>query len=102
MFFLDQFLSVLRVASRQRVKSSRLSGPHLTQSPIGYIAPLFVLKSPQIGTVLVAFPQQGQIKITLGILFVSMSVTVKTGGAATVEEDKTLSLGVGDGPCFES
>jgi len=32
-----------------------------------------------MGTILLALPQTGQMKITLGILFVSISVTVKKG-----------------------
>ena len=43
-----------------------MSGPQLIQSPIGYIAPSFVLKTPQMGILLVVFPQKAQMKITSG------------------------------------
>jgi hypothetical protein len=41
-----------------------LSGPQLMHSPIGYIAPSVVLKTPQMGILLVVFPQKVQMKIT--------------------------------------
>ncbi len=74
-----QFVWVPRTASRHNSRSSRLSGPHSIQSATGYIAPRFALKSPQMGTLLLALPQMGQMKIALGILFVCIPVTVKKG-----------------------
>ena len=84
-----------------------MSGPQLIQSPIGYIAPSFVLKTPQMGILLVVFPQKAQMKITSGfflgcIFFRLLFVPPRKAGRGRVKEDKPLPLAVGEGPYFES
>jgi hypothetical protein len=84
-----------------------LIGPQLMQSPIGYIAPSVVLKTPQMGILLVVFPQKAQMKITSGFFLVCIFcglffVPPRKAGRGRVKEDKPLPLAVGEGPHFES